>query len=141
MHLGTREDTERRALDVADKIKSLFNEMFEIEGLNLYITCSIGIVVVEPDTDNIDIIIRRADMAMYQTKREGQNNIKFYDQTLDLERQQLTALQHDLNHAIDKGELELHYQPIVSIRDNRLNAIEALIRWDHPGEGSNPFPD
>ncbi len=58
-------------------------------------------------------------MAMYQTKREGQNNIKFYDQTLDLERQQLTALQHDLNHAIDKGELELHYQPIVSIRDNR----------------------
>ncbi len=49
-----REDTERRALDVADKIKSLFNEMFEIEGLNLYITCSIGIVVVEPDTDNID---------------------------------------------------------------------------------------
>ncbi|NPA61374.1 MAG: EAL domain-containing protein [Epsilonproteobacteria bacterium] len=130
-----REDTERRALDVADKIKSLFNEMFEIEGLNLYITCSIGIVVVEPDTDNIDIIIRRADMAMYQTKREGQNNIKFYDQTLDLERQQLTALQHDLNHAIDKGELELHYQPIVSIRDNRLNAIEALIRWNHPEKG------
>jgi diguanylate cyclase (GGDEF)-like protein/PAS domain S-box-containing protein len=125
----------QRALIIAEKIKALFNKVFEIEGLNLYMTCSIGIVVVKPNVDNIDTIIRQADMAMYQTKREGQNNIKFYDHTLDLERQKLTALQHDLNHAIEKGELELYYQPIVSIKDDKLNAIEALIRWNHPKKG------
>jgi len=128
-------ESRRIALSIAEKIKALFSEVFEIEGLNLYMTCSIGIVVVQPNMDSIDTIIRQADMAMYQTKREGQNNIKFYDHTLDLERQKLTALQHDLNHAIDKGELKLYYQPIVSIKDDRLKAIEALIRWDHPKEG------
>jgi EAL domain-containing protein (putative c-di-GMP-specific phosphodiesterase class I) len=74
-------------------------------------------------------------MAMYQTKRDGQDNIRFYDHTLDLERQELTALQQDLNHAIDNGELELYYQPIVNIKDDTLNAVEALIRWNHPKKG------
>jgi len=52
-----------------------------------------------------------------------------------LERQELTALQQDLNHAIDNGELELYYQPIVNIKDDKLNAVEALIRWNHPKKG------
>ncbi len=128
-------ETIERAKEIANRIKALFNEVFEIEGLNLYMTSSIGIVLIEPKTDNIDVIIRHADMAMYQTKRDGQNNIKFYDHTLDLERQELTALQQDLNHAIDNNELELYYQPIVDIKDDRLNAIEALIRWKHPTKG------
>ncbi len=128
-------ETIEKAKEIAHRIKKLFNKVFEIEGLNLYMTSSIGIVIIEPKTDNIDTIIRHADMAMYQTKRDGQNNIKFYDHTLDLERQELTALQQDLNHAIDKGELKLYYQPIVAIKDDKLNAIEALIRWQHPTKG------
>jgi len=127
--------TKDYALNVAKKIKSLFFENFEVEGLNLYMTTSIGIVIIEPKTDNIDTIIRHADMAMYQTKRDGQDNIRFYDHTLDLERQELTSLQQDLNHAIDNGELELYYQPIVNITDDSLKAIEALIRWNHPQKG------
>ena len=127
--------TIERAKEIAYKIKELFNRVFEIEGLNLYMTSSIGIVIIEPKTDNIDTIIRHADMAMYQTKRDGQNNIKFYDHTLDLERQELTALHQDLNKAIDNGELKIYYQPIVSIKNDKLNAIEALIRWEHPTKG------
>jgi len=127
--------TREYASNLAIKIKNLFFQKFEIEGLNLYMTTSIGIVIIEPKTDNIDTIIRHADMAMYQTKRDGQDNIRFYDHTLDLERQELTALQQDLNHAIDNGELELYYQPIVNIKDDSLNAVEALIRWNHPKKG------
>ncbi len=123
------------AKKIANRIKELFINVFEIDGLNLYMTTSIGIVLIEPKTDNIDTIIRHADMAMYQTKRDGENNIRFYDHTLDLERQELTALQQDLNHAIDNGELELYYQPIVNIQDDKLNAVEALIRWNHPRKG------
>lgn len=128
-------ETKKYASNLATKIKKLFFEKFEIEGLNLYMTTSIGIVLIEPKTDNIDTIIRHADMAMYQTKRDGQDNIRFYDHALDLERQELTALQQDLNHAIDNGELELYYQPIVNIKDDVLNAVEALIRWNHPKKG------
>lgn len=131
----SEEEVKDKAKKIATRIKELFYKVFEIEGLNLYMTSSIGIVLIQPKTDNIDTIIRQADMAMYQTKRDGQDNIKFYNHTLDLERQELTALQQDLNHAIDNGELELYYQPIVMIENDKLNAVEALIRWKHPSIG------
>ena len=124
-----------KATEFAQEIKDLFNEAFHIEGLDLYMTSSIGIVLIEPNSNDTEQIIRQADMAMYQTKREGLNNIRFYDHTLDLQQQELTSLQHDLKHAIHNDELELYYQPIVSIRNNTLNAVEALIRWNHPTKG------
>jgi len=130
-----KEKTRESAKKVANHIKRLFLNVFEIEGLSLYVTTSIGIVLIEPRTEDIDNVIRQADMAMYQTKRSGQNNIRFYDHTLDIERQELTALQQDLNHAIGNNELELYYQPIVEIKDDKLSAVEALIRWNHPKKG------
>ena len=126
---------QKEANYMALQIKELFNEAFHIEGLDLYMTTSIGIVLVEPNSNNTEQIIRQADMAMYQTKREGLNNIRFYDHSLDLKQQELTSLQHDLKSAIENNELELYYQPIVSISNNTLNAVEALIRWNHPTKG------
>ena len=127
--------TKDRAQSIALEIKQLFKAAFEIEGLDLYMTTSIGIVLVEPKSNNTEQIIRQADMAMYQTKREGLNNIRFYDHSLDLKQQELTSLQQDLQYAIKNNELELFYQPIVSLNNNKLNAIEALIRWNHPRKG------
>jgi len=124
-----------QAKEIALMIKKLFKESFYIEGLDLYMTTSIGIVIIEPNSDDTEQLIRKADMAMYQTKREGLNNIRFYDHSLDLVQQELTSLQHDLKLAIENDELELYYQPIVSINDNTLNAVEALIRWNHPTKG------
>jgi diguanylate cyclase (GGDEF)-like protein/PAS domain S-box-containing protein len=125
----------KKAEDIAMEIKEIFKPAFEIEGLDLFMTTSIGIVLIEPKSDNTEQIIRQADMAMYQTKREGLNNIRFYDHSLDVEQQELTSLQHDLKSAIDNNQLELYYQPIVNIKDNKLNAIEALLRWNHPKKG------
>ena len=125
----------KEAESVAFSIKDVFNDAFYIEGLDLYMTTSIGIVIIEPNSNDTEQIIRQADMAMYQTKREGLNNIRFYDQSLDLKQQELTSLQHDLKIAIENNELELYYQPIVSIHNNTLNAVEALIRWNHPTKG------
>ena len=129
------EKIKEKAYNLALDIKKIFNKTFKIEGLELYITASIGIVIIEPKNQNTEQILRQADMAMYQTKREGLNNIQFYDHSLDLKQRELTSLQHDLKLAINNGELELYYQPIVSITDNKLNAIEALIRWNHPTKG------
>jgi len=124
-----------RAKLIALDIKDIFKPAFEIEELDLFMTTSIGIVIIEPRSNNPELIIRKADMAMYQTKREGLNNIRFYDHTLDKEKQEHTNLQHDLKFAINNKQLELHYQPIVDIQNNKLNAIEALLRWNHPTKG------
>lgn len=132
---SNEDESYEKANIIAQQIKALFKPLFEIEGLNLYMTSSIGIVIIQPQVNDIDTIIRKADMAMYQTKREGQDNINFYDHSLDLKQQALTALQHDLNHAIESNQLKLYYQPIVNIKDNQLNSVEALIRWQHPTKG------
>jgi len=124
-----------RAEIIAFEIKEIFKPAFEIEELDLFMTTSIGIVIIEPKSDNREQIIRQADMAMYQTKREGLNNIRFYDHSLDVKQQELTNLQHDLKHAINNNQLELYYQPIVDIKNNKLNAVEALLRWNHPKKG------
>jgi diguanylate cyclase (GGDEF)-like protein/PAS domain S-box-containing protein len=128
-------ETKKNAQKLAEKIKEIFTPAFEIEGLDLFITTSIGIVLIEPKSDNTEQIIRQADMAMYQTKREGLDNIRFYDHSLDIKQRELTSLQHDLKSAIENSELELYYQPIVSMTGNKLNAVEALIRWNHPKYG------
>ena len=127
--------TKEKATEISLEIKEIFRPTFEIEGLDLYMTTSIGIVLVEPKSNNTEQIIRQADMAMYQTKREGLNNVRFYDHSLDLKQQELTNLQHDLKSAIYNQELVLYYQPIVDIKTDKLNAIEALLRWNHPTKG------
>jgi len=124
-----------KALILAKCIKDIFTPAFEIEGLDIFMTTSIGIVLIEPKSDDPEQIIRQADMAMYQTKREGLNNIRFYDHSLHVQQEELTSLQHDLKAAIQNNELELYYQPIVSMTTNKLNAIEALVRWNHPDKG------
>ena len=128
-------EAQKTARKIARTIKNLFKGAFEIEGLDLYVTTSIGIVLVEPKSNDIEQILRQADMAMYQTKREGLNNIRFYDHSLDLKQRELTSLQHDLKKAIKNNELELYYQPIVDINNDVIHAIEALVRWNHPIKG------
>jgi diguanylate cyclase (GGDEF)-like protein len=128
-------DAQKTAKRIAKNIKNLFKNAFEIEDLDLYVTTSIGIVLVQPKSNDIEQILRQADMAMYQTKREGLNNIRFYDHSLDMKQRELTSLQHDLKKAIKNNELELYYQPIVDINNDVIHAIEALIRWNHPTKG------
>ena len=88
--------------------------------LHLYIKSSIGIVIIEPGTTNIEELIRYADISMYQAKREGSHQFAYYNHEMDQQRKELFKLQHDLNRAITNGELELFFQPVVGIRDNRL---------------------
>ncbi len=128
-------DAKNKGLEIAYQIKELFRPVFSIEGIALYMTSSIGIVIVEPKVLDINTIIRQADMAMYQTKRKGRDNISFYNESLDLERRNIISIQHDLNYALENNQLEIYYQPIVNIKDDKLNAMEALIRWIHPTKG------
>ncbi len=121
-----------KAYKYIEKIQKVFAEPFIIEGVRLHIKTSIGIVIIEPNSYNIEEIVRHADISMYQAKRQGQEYISFYNSQLDLQRKKIFDLRHDLVGALGGDQLELFFQPIVNIKDDSLCAAEALIRWQHP---------
>jgi diguanylate cyclase (GGDEF)-like protein/PAS domain S-box-containing protein len=116
-------------------IQSIFNDPFMIDGVRLHLKSSIGIVIIEPGFDNIEEIVRHADISMYQAKRHGQDFISYYNTKLDEERKKIFDLQHQLVTSLRDDQLELYFQPIVRIEDDSLFAAEALIRWEHPENG------
>ena len=128
----------KKAKEEAEKhvnyIKTIFDEPFIIEDLHLHIRSSIGIVIIEPKYNNIEEIIRHADITMYQAKNAN-GNISYYNVDLDKKQKELFGLQHDLAYAVDKNQFDLFYQPIVKIKNEKIYSAEALIRWNHPHKG------
>ena len=129
------EDAFKEAKKYSHDLKEAFASAFMIEELHLYIKCSIGIVIIEPGSRNIEEIVRYADISMYEAKRKGSDAIAYYDILLDTKRKEVFTLLHDLQHAIINQQLKVYYQPIVNINDETLRAAEALVRWEHPALG------
>jgi len=127
-----RDKAKKKADQYIVKIQDVFVEPFVIEGIQLHIKTSIGIVIIAENSSNSEEIVRHADISMYQAKRFGQEHISFYNTHLDMERKKTFNLQHDLVSALRRDQLELYFQPIVNIKDDSLRAAEALIRWQHP---------
>jgi len=132
-------DSVEEAKDASTKcianIHKAFQEPFHIDDMKLSITTSLGVVLIEPKSSNIDEIIRYADIAMYQAKKGVGNRISYYDYSLDNERKKIFTLQHDLLYATEKREIEIYLQPLVTMRDDTLVAAESLLRWEHPTMG------
>jgi len=126
--------TKHLAEKYANRIQAIFDVPFIIEDLHLHIQASMGIIIMEPQYNNIEEIIRHADIAMYHAKNTN-GHIAYYNEALDQEQKELFVLQHDLAYAAEKHQFDLFFQPIVSIKDEKLYAIEALIRWYHPEKG------
>lgn len=118
----------------AQKIKDAFSDAFDIKGFHLHLQGSIGIIVIDPKENNIEEIIRHADLTMYQAKK-AKKHLSYYDEDLDRAQKELFMLQHELTVAIANNQFEVFFQPIVSIKDNRVVGAETLIRWNHPTKG------
>jgi len=131
----TIDKAEKASKECIDQIQKAFIEPFDIDNMKLSIKTSMGIVVIEPKTMNIDEIIRFADIAMYQAKKGGSNYISYYDTALDNERKKIFTLQHDLLYATEKNEIKIYLQPLVTIVNEQVIAAESLLRWEHPKLG------
>ncbi len=127
--------TKEKAEMCIEKIQKVFDDPFVIEDVSLHLKTSIGVVIIEPNFNNIEEIVRHADVSMYQAKKHGQDHISYYNKALDTERKKVFNLQHELVSALRNDKLELYYQPIVNMKDDSLRAAEALIRWQHPEQG------
>jgi diguanylate cyclase (GGDEF)-like protein len=125
-----------RAEAVASMIISLFDYSYDIENYQLFIGVSIGISRFPLDGHSADTLLKHADAAMYEAKREGRNTFRFYQASLGEAIEQAVSLEHDLRHALERDEFTLCYQPQIDIQSRRIIGVEALIRWQHPVYGA-----
>lgn len=120
---------------VAGKILRAVSAPYTVENWEFSVTPSIGIAVVPDDGTDIETLTRNADTAMYHAKESGRNNFQFFSTSMNQDADQRLALEQGLRRAVERGELELYYQPIADGRDGRIVSAEALLRWNRPGHG------
>jgi diguanylate cyclase len=111
---------------------------FQIGEAEAYVGASIGIALAPQNGTDASELMRLADIAMYRAKNGGRNRACFFEQRMDDTLRIRKVVEDDLRHAIDRNELELHYQPQVSADGSKIIGIEALVRWRHPAYGLIP---
>ncbi len=116
------------------RLRMVIDREVEVSGLPLSVESSIGYVVAPADGTDIDDVLQRADVAMYVAKANHAGVVRYDPEQDDYDAAKL-ALVAELRHAIDGGQLVLHYQPKTSIADGGVEAMEALVRWQHPTRG------
>lgn len=126
--------SEAVAEEMARKILDSLSEPFTLDEYSLNVEMSIGIALYPRHGVDIDSLLRRADVAMYVAKQEG-NGYGIYDPAEDTNNARRLSLIGDLRHAIDKNEMLLYFQPTVDLRSGDVIATEALLRWQHPQHG------
>ena len=119
---------------VAEKIHKALEEPLVIDGQSMDMTASIGIARFGDHGEEADALLRAADVAMYEAKRT-KSRYAIYDPAHDERRQEFLTLLGELRRAVDAGELVLHYQPKMSLTEDRVTSVEALVRWRHPQRG------
>lgn len=120
---------------VARNILSRLTEPVTVPGGELVITSSLGITVAPEDGSSYETLLKNADMAMYRAKRNGRNNIQFFSHAMNEEIQKQLRVERELGEAIQQGDMELWYQPVVDLNSGRIMALEALLRWHHRRDG------
>ena len=129
------ETTADYVTDLADQVLSAIALPYEIDGRELTVTASAGIVFDHDRTNTGEILLRNADIAMYRAKTQGKRQVVVFEthmHTASFDRLELRA---DLARAITSEQFIAHYQPVVDIETRRIVGCEALIRWDHPQRG------
>jgi diguanylate cyclase (GGDEF)-like protein len=130
--------TADQAQAIAERLRTVLLEPFEVQGREVVTSVSIGIVVSADRYVRAEEMVRDADTAMYRAKELGKGRCEVFDTSLLAAAEARLQIESDLRHAIERGQLVLHYQPVVSLVEGRLFGFEALLRWEHPTRGLIP---
>ena len=128
----------RDASVLAGKLVRELSRVFTIGQSELYVGCSIGIAIYPEHGKDVETLLKNSDTAMYRVKQAGRNHFSFFAPKMNSAATERYALGLDLRKAIERGELLLHYQPVVGVDSGRIESLEALLRWQHPQRGLVP---
>ena len=120
---------------VAQKLLDVAAEPLRLEGREVVVTSSIGIAMFPKDGAEAKVLGKHADIALYHAKAEGKNTFRFFSEELNSSFRDRIAMEHGLRHVLDRDELELYYQPKVSVVTGQVIGVEALLRWNSPEFG------
>ena len=118
-----------------DRLIPAMRQPHQVEGSELYVSCSVGVAIYPDHGADMDTLMRHADTAMYQAKSGGRDHARMFTPRMEEQQLQQLHLESDLRHAIERDELVLYYQPRVDAKNSRLNGVESLLRWQHPQRG------
>jgi diguanylate cyclase (GGDEF)-like protein len=128
-------DQHEAAIALALRIINAISQPFDLSGNRASLGTSIGIVLAPEQGIDPEGLLKRADLALYDVKASGRNDFRFFrNELLEVADTQRTA-ECELRDAIERGEFELHYQPVVDAKTRTLCGVEALVRWRHPAKG------
>jgi diguanylate cyclase (GGDEF)-like protein len=123
------------ATNMAKRIQEKLDSPFNLSGHEVFTTTSIGIALSSTGYDYAENMLRDADTAMYRAKAQGKACYEVFDKGMHARAVYLLQMENDLRRALDREELRVYYQPIVSLENGQLAGFEALIRWQHPERG------
>jgi len=126
-----RNAIDRLARDILDAIA----QPVSVDGTQFVPSTSIGIAIAPQDGEDGGMLLRNADLALYRAKDGGRGTYAFFEESLNERAQQRRHLETDLRLALERGQFELHYQPLFDLEHNRICSFEALLRWRHPERG------
>jgi diguanylate cyclase (GGDEF)-like protein len=126
------------ARTVAERLVAAVSKPFELEGRQVVVTVSVGVVMADVRYQRAEDMVRDADTAMYRAKDRGKARCEMFDTSMLAAAEERLHVESDLRRAIERQEFQLHYQPIVTLSDQQLSGFEALVRWQHPVRGLVP---
>ncbi len=129
---------EDEALAIADRVAGAFAEPYSTGGADHFVTASVGVAVARPagrEPVDAEMLIRDADAAMYRAKERGRGRCELFDAEMRARAVRRLEVERELRHALERDELELHYQPVVALGSGEIVGLEALVRWQHPERG------
>jgi diguanylate cyclase (GGDEF)-like protein len=128
----------RNAVDacaVAERLVAAVSTPFELEGREIVVSISVGVVMADVRYQRAEDMVRDADTAMYRAKDRGRARCEIFDTSMLAAAEERLIIESDLRRAIEREEFRVHYQPIVTLSDRQLCGFEALVRWQHPTRG------
>jgi diguanylate cyclase (GGDEF)-like protein/PAS domain S-box-containing protein len=120
---------------VSQKLITALSAGFPLSGREYHVTASIGVSTYPDDGQDLQALLKNADIAMYRAKEQGRNSFQFYSAQMNVHSVERLTLESGLRHALERHELVLHYQPQIDIRRGHITGMEALARWQHPELG------
>ncbi len=123
---------------LAEALDSTLHPPFTIEGRDVFVSASMGIVIGEPGRAEAGDLLRDAEIALNRAKADRTSGRAIFEPGMSAERLERLDFENDLRRAVERDELVLHYQPLVDLQTNRIIGLEALVRWQHPVRGLVP---